>query len=177
MQQLVWPNSLNGGSGMFTLSVNQNIFLRAIPPALTYCLHYYITACTYTHFPNWSKIAPDSPIYDKIWSFFAPPSLIETSQVNPSTTGLKRPCQPPSVVGTSQVNPSTRSVPLHNQSQLATVKVARDATQQEVHQKIGSTSQASRESPLNANNDNKDLARSSQNDQGNEEAIKGSILP
>ncbi|KAJ8423304.1 hypothetical protein Cgig2_022098 [Carnegiea gigantea] len=89
-----------------------------------------------------------------------PLSLVGTSQVNPSTTGLNLPCQPPSLVGTSQVNHSTRSVPLDNQSRSATVKVARGAIQQEVHQKIGSTSQASRESPSNDNNE--DLARSSQ---------------
>ncbi|KAJ8444762.1 hypothetical protein Cgig2_011724 [Carnegiea gigantea] len=106
-----------------------------------------------------------------------PPSLVGTLQVNPSTIGSNRPSQPPPVIGTSQVNPSTRSVPLHNQSHSTPVKVARDATQQEVYQEIGSTSQASRESPSNGNNDHEDLVRSSQNDQGNEEVIKGPILP
>jgi len=98
-----------------------------------------------------------------------PPSLIGTSQVNPLTIGSNRPSQPPLIVRTSQVNPLTRSVPLHNKSHSAPVKVARGATQQEVHQGIGSTSQASRESRSNGNNDHEDLATSPQsqsNDKG-----------
>ncbi|KAJ8429642.1 hypothetical protein Cgig2_025001 [Carnegiea gigantea] len=45
--------------------------ILAIPPTTTYCLYCCIMACTYTHFPNWSSTAPDSPIYEKIWSFSA----------------------------------------------------------------------------------------------------------
>jgi len=121
--------------------------------------------------PSTIRFGPFQPCFTTTWSNppCQPPSLVGTSQVNPSTTGSKRPCQPPSVVGTSQVNPSTRSVPLHNQSHSTTVKVARGATQQEVHQKTGLSSQASRKSPSNGNNDHEDWARSSRsqfNDKG-----------
>ncbi|KAJ8441165.1 hypothetical protein Cgig2_024894 [Carnegiea gigantea] len=79
------------------------------------------------------------------------PSTIRFGPFQPSsaTIGSNPPCQAAVVVGTSQtINPTP-----------ATVKVARGGTQQEVHQKTGSPSQASRESPSNGNKE--DLARSS----------------
>ncbi|KAJ8433700.1 LOW QUALITY PROTEIN: hypothetical protein Cgig2_020635 [Carnegiea gigantea] len=194
MQQLVRPTSLNGGS--------------ASQPSL----QPQPTASIATFRPVHTPTSPTGAAQPLIR-----PSTIRFGPFQPSfaTTGSNPPCQPPSliktsqppsVIGTSQVNPSSRSVPLHNQSHLATVKVAK-----------GSTSQASRESPSNANNDHEDLAkefskkgdgggkqkkssiskstRSSQSswkdniqfdakeealtidDQENEEVIKGSILP
>ncbi|KAJ8421875.1 hypothetical protein Cgig2_032131 [Carnegiea gigantea] len=151
MQQLVRPTSLNGGSASqpslqpqptASIATFQPVHMPTSPTGVAQPLIR----------PSMIRFGPFQPSFATTRSNppCQPPSLVETSQVNPSTTGSKRPCQPPSVVGTSQVNPSTRSVPLHNQSHLATVKVAR-----------GSTSQASRESPSNANNDHEDLARSS----------------
>ena len=60
-------------------------------------------------------------------------------QPSSATIGSNPPCQPSSVIGTSQVG--------------------KGATQQEMHQKTGVPSQASRESPSNGNSE--DLARTS----------------
>ncbi|KAJ8439444.1 LOW QUALITY PROTEIN: hypothetical protein Cgig2_021558 [Carnegiea gigantea] len=151
-QIIYWRIKTNYAVACSAYFFQWRISISAIPPAATYYLHCCITAHTYAYFPNWSSTTPDFPIYDKIWSFL---TILYYYRIESTLSDFF-----------SYWNFLSKSLNYRIESTFPLLLL-------ELPKQIpplGSTIQASRESPSNGNNDHEDLAKSSQsqsNDKGN----------